>query len=345
MDVRERTLAVLRGEKPDKLPWLGYYGLTPPAGAAERELRNKGLGLILRLRVWREETPNVSVEERSSGEVRERTYVTPVGKLTEKWRTIAKPNLAWRVEYLVNKPEDYEVAEFIIEDTVYIADYEPFIEAERNLGGDGLAYVRIEPSPFQKLMKDMMGVKNLAVGFHRHRRGLKRLIHVIARKQEELYRIVADSPTEVVQIPDNINSIFTSPAFFEQFCLSYYKQRVPILKAKRKIVMCHMDGRLKALKDLIGQAGLDCIEAFTPPPMGDLPLDEAWATWGDERPIWVNFPATVCLLSVEKLREYATELVKKGVAHGHMLLGITEDLPPPLIENTRIITDIVNAYG
>lgn len=345
MDVRERTLAVLRGEKPDKLPWLGYYGLTPSTGEAERELRDRGLGLIFRLRVWREEMPNVTVEERTTGEIRERVYATPVGKLTEKWRTMAKPNLTWRTEYLVKKPEDYEVAHFMIRDTVYVPDYEPFIEAEQNLGGDGLAYVRIEPSPFQKLMKDLMGARNLATGFYRDRKDVERLIHAVATKQEELYRLVADSPTEVVQIPDNINSVFTSPAFFEQFCLPYYRQRAPVLRAKGKIVMCHMDGRLRALKDLISEAGLDCVEAFTPPPMGDLSLDEAWAAWGDDLPIWVNFPASVCLLGAERLRKYARELVRKGVAHGHMLLGITEDLPPPLIENTRIITDIVNAFG
>ncbi|MEM2905197.1 MAG: uroporphyrinogen decarboxylase family protein, partial [Candidatus Bathyarchaeia archaeon] len=144
---------------------------------------------------------------------------------------------------------------------------------------------------------------------------------------------------------ENTNSVFTSPALFERYCLPYYRKRAEMLRARGKLVMAHMDGKLRALKGLVAKTGLTAVEAFTPPPMGDLPLEEAWATWGDDFPIWVNFPGSVCLLGVEKLREYAVELVKKGAAHGRMILSVTEDVPPPLVENLRTITEAVNAYG
>ncbi|MEM2905198.1 MAG: hypothetical protein QW587_05620, partial [Candidatus Bathyarchaeia archaeon] len=204
MDVRERALAVLRGEKPDRLPWLAYSFLMPPVGSAERELRNMGLGLVLRLRVWREEMPNVSMQERMVGGLCERSYLTPVGKVSTRLRTGLRSFAggAWTIEHLVKDVEDYEVVKFMFEDTVYTPDYGSFTEAERNLGGDGLAYVRVEPSPFQKLMKDVMGYRALALGVHLHRRELEALIDAIARKQDELYRIVADSPAEVVLLPE-----------------------------------------------------------------------------------------------------------------------------------------------
>ncbi|MEM3693040.1 MAG: uroporphyrinogen decarboxylase family protein [Candidatus Bathyarchaeia archaeon] len=347
MDVRERTLAVLRGEKPDKLPWLAYSFLMPPVGSAERMLRNMGLGLVLRLRVWREEMPNVIVEERTIGNICERIYITPLGKVSTRLRTGLRSFAGgvWAIEPLVKDLRDYEVVEFMIKDTVYSPDYEAFMEAERNLGGDGLAYVRVEPSPFQKLMKDLMGYRNLALGIYRYRRELEALMEVIARKQDELYHIVAESPAEVVLLPENTNSVFTSPELFERYCLPYYKRRTDMLRAKGKIVMAHMDGKLRVLKDLIAKTGFTAVEAFTPPPMGDLSLEEAWATWGDDFPIWVNFPGSVCLLGLEKLREYAIMLVKQGVAHGRMILSVTEDLPPPLVGNLKTITEVVNAYG
>ena len=40
-----------------------------------------------------------------------------------------------------------------------------------------------------------------------------------------------------------------------------------------------MDGRLARLRQEIGATALDFVEGFTPPPLGDLELEEARAAW------------------------------------------------------------------
>jgi len=56
------------------------------------------------------------------------------------------------------------------------------------------------------------------------------------------------------------------------------------------------------MKDLIPQTGCDVIEAFTPPPMGDLSMAEARTALGDKIVIWVDFPESVFWQGVEETK-------------------------------------------
>jgi hypothetical protein len=66
------------------------------------------------------------------------------------------------------------------------------------------------------------------------------------------------------------------------------------------------------------------IEAFTPPPVGDLSLAEAREAWGPEVVIWVNFPETLFLLGKDKTYEYTVELLKQDEGSGRLVIGMTE---------------------
>ena len=46
MNIRERILRVLAGQKPDKIPLCYSYGLIP-SGSFERRLRNNGMGITV----------------------------------------------------------------------------------------------------------------------------------------------------------------------------------------------------------------------------------------------------------------------------------------------------------
>lgn len=359
MNLKERVMVVIRREKPDKLPWLSYsYFL--PTGFWERKLRNMGLGVVLRVRVWDEETPNVRVEERIVGNILYRKYHTPVGTASTKQRRGmtdfvggARPGESsagsyggvWTIEYMIKDLSDYDIAKFIIEDTIYTPNYQQLIDTAKNLGGDGVVFVRVEPSPFQKLMKELMGYRTLALGLYRHRKEFEKLLSSIGRKQEEIYRIVADSPAELVQIPENINGIVTSPQLFERYCLPFYKKNIRMLHAKDKICLAHMDGKLACLKELIKQTDLDVIEAFTPPPMGDLTIEEAKITWKEKFIIWINFPGSICLQGTTALRDYTIQLLKRLAPGDNFILGVTEDIPPPVDVNLTAITEVINEYG
>jgi hypothetical protein len=102
--------AVLRGEVPDKIPFTIYESKLPQC-AVKRQLRNEGLCIVnRRFSVFRTHSPNVRMETVSYTEngvdyVR-RTYHTPVGDLF----TIDRPAgfTSWHVCKLFKQVEDYK---------------------------------------------------------------------------------------------------------------------------------------------------------------------------------------------------------------------------------------------
>ena len=80
---------------------------------------------------------------------------------------------------------------------------------------------------------------------------------------------------------------------------------------------------LSVFKDLIAQTGIDVIEAFTPPPIGDLSVAEARKAWGEKTIIWVNFPETVFLYGDEATKQYTTDLLRSDPS-GALVIGMTE---------------------
>jgi hypothetical protein len=93
-----------------------------------------------------------------------------------------------------------------------------------------------------------------------------------------------------------------------------------------------MDGKLKALSNHISISKVDIIEAFTPPPTGDLPLDEALELWNDKI-IWINFPSAISTAlgpNQHNVKKFLIELLEKSIPYSNriMIIASTENFLP-----------------
>ncbi|MBO3804068.1 MAG: hypothetical protein JTT11_09430, partial [Candidatus Brockarchaeota archaeon] len=87
------------------------------------------------------------------------------------------------------------------------------------------------------------------------------------------------------------------------------------------------------------------IEAFTPPPMGDLPLREAKDAWKGKA-IWVNFPEEVFLRSAEEIRRFTIGLLEEIAPGDGFIIGITEDINPDHFrKGMETVTRTIYEYG
>jgi len=346
LNIKERALTVYHGEEPDRIPWL-IYDVLCPRGSMDRKLRNRGMGLKVTSRVLREEMPHVRVEAKTSGNIVERTYHTPVGDLSTKER-IDLPEGAggsWTVEHMIKQASDFAAAEFMVEDTVVVPDYEPFLNAERNLGGDGIVMVWAGRSPLQKTQIEFMGYKTFAVALYRCLKELEHFLRVLDKKMDERYRVIAESPAEIINGTDNVNSEIVSPKLYEKFIVPFCKRQAQVLHRHGKILEDHLDGKLAWLKDLIAKTNLDVVEAFTPPPMGDLPLAEARSAWKG-KVISLNFPESVFLEGSAAVRRYAENLLREAAPGDGLLVTITEDIPVKYRwTGLSAVTSVLRKYG
>jgi len=346
LNIKERAMAVYRGEEPDRIPWLIYEPLCP-RGYMARILRNKGLGLKVSAPVWRTETPHVKVETRTVGDIICETFHTPLGEVSMKRKIGLREGAggSWIVEHPIKSLSDFEIVEFIVEDTVYTPDYEPLIKAEENLGGDGIVYVWAGRSPIQEMQVELMGYRMFAVSLYRYPKEFESLYRVLEKRADERYRIISESPVEIVNGTDNINSEIVSPKLYEKYVMPFYEKQANLLHRKGKILEDHMDGKLKRLKNLISETALDVVEAFTPPPMGDLTLAEARAAWKD-KVISLNFPESVFLEGLEAVEKQAIKILREAGRGDNLIITVTEDIPPKYRwAGLSTITDVLEKYG
>jgi hypothetical protein len=349
LNARERIMAALTWGEPDFVPWTSKPTHLP-RGLYERRLRSMGMGLTLEHRVFSTSIPEVTVRTISRGDYVTRVYETPVGEVQERLRVNlpsegGERSERWRVEHFIKEERDYRVIEYIFENMQVKPIFEDFRRAVDDLGGDGIVLTSLGYTPFMDLLINYMGIKKLAYEVHRNRRRLEAILEVMAERKREICRVIADSPAEMVLLGDNIDEVLIGPKLFERYCLPFYQEYSEILHRSGKIVGSHMDGRLKRLKGLIKESGLDFLHGFTPPPVGNLPVREAREAWDRKISLWLNVPETT-FYDLESLGSYVRGLLREAAPGDGFMLGITETVPPALRNRAyMIIMETVLKYG
>ena len=329
--MRQDILEALRGGTPSRVPWTIHHELLP-RGSLERRLREQGLAIVEKgVRPYQEGHERVSLEERSGwqGEVRRvlRTWHTPLGELRGCLR-LGPDGSLWTEEYPLRSPADFHLLEYISEDTEYRENDRAVADAQRALGEDGVVLCRMMRSPLQRLLAEWLGTVGLAYALADAPRPLENLLSRLAAKDLEALRIAARSPAEIVWSAENVTAEVTGPELFRRFLRPYYEQAGAILRPAGKLYGVHLDGRLGALKGEIACCPLDFVEGFTPPPLGDLELEQARAAWPGKA-LWVNVPGTIFLHEEGRVIRELRELLEQGMAAGGFLLTLTEEFPDP----------------
>jgi len=355
MTRRERILAASCGQRADRLPFFHYWRHSQ-VGWAERECRNRGMGMSWCRPCAVQTMHGVEVTEQqvvSSGQtVVRRTYTTPVGTVwTEEkrepgvgqwhgqrsWRDVSP----WQTARLIKEPEDYAVVRHMVEHTEYTADYFPIEQALDWLGEDGVVLAMLPHSPMQTLMIDWVGSEGGRFFYHHadYPDLVEELYEALCKSYEPLYEIATRSPAPIVLCGDNIDGVLVTPRLFESYFMPVYEAQARVLHGSGKLMAVHMDGRLKTLKDLIARTPIDIVEAFHPPPMGDLSLREALSLWADKA-IWLGYPGSVYALGAEATKRHALGLLREAIPGERLVFEMsTENLVSN--ENLLALTSVL----
>ena len=194
-----------------------------------------------------------------------------------------------------------------------------------------------------------MGLQRFAIDSRNNKKQFDDLYETLRKKELELYKLVSDSPADVCIMGENITGIVTNPKLFENYCVPFYQEIARILHKKEKVLGVHFDGKLKCLTKLIGQTDIDVIEAFTPPPVGDLEIDEARKEWKN-KVLWTSFPASLSMnTELNLVKKETLEILRRASPGDHFAIGITEDLGDVksirYAQVLRAITETVHEHG
>lgn len=324
MDFNERLLSVLRGKPADTIPFAPYDNLVP-RGSFERQMRNRGMGLLKRVdEIW-SSCPGLRLEITHQEQYTKMTYHTPAGSVTSCWKGhLGRIDDRGEVqtEWLIKKEQDFPPVFYMVEHTVYHEDYAALDNNARDLGSDGL--VRgTGPWPPYDTIEEYFGLFNWAYAQQDFPDQIDRLFDKIEAQEARRFPLVLESPAEFISFGSL--SGFYSPKQFEQYLLPFYQKYVPQLKNRGKICALHAhNSNLSGFKELLRETGIQVIEAYTPPPVSDLPIHEARQAWGNDITIWVNFPETIFWSGFQNTYQYTLNLLESDPNPDRLVIGFTE---------------------
>ena len=363
MTPRERLLTLLRGERPDQVPWFGDLDYLATALMAER-MKPEDFKRSSAYLEWHRELrvgfylqgyfpfrTIYDLEERAwnEGNRRFRELVTPLGNLRECWEYLPESYAEAPVEHLVKSEEDLPALRYIYEHTSVEPDY-AFADSRREqIGEQGVLLCYLPKSPFMQLVALEAGISAVTFIENSVPDQLEETIGVMKGLFDKAARIAVESPAEVLMIPENLSSEVVGRRFFDRYVRSYQEEWVGEIRKAGKVSFVHMDGTLKGLLGREASTGVDVIEAMTPWPVGDLAVEEWSAVAVNPHTIlWGGIPGSYFTPHVreEEFDRHVRNILDVMRSSPRYVLGVADQVPPDALESrVKRVADLVDRFG
>jgi hypothetical protein len=344
MTIRERIMAVYKHQLPDQIP-VSIYARYLPRGSTERTVRDLGLGILDNIPLttllappWHTHTGFISEVQGADFDIRftwengqkyeTRFYHTPLGTLTQRLRQDPTYGSDWIEKFYLNSREDYKILQYIVEHTILRRNEGTFLAKQEDMGEDGIVLGRVDRCPFQKLLIELAGPERFLVDLYTDPGPALELLAGMEKRMDEVFEVVCESAAGVIWQPDNVSCDLTPPKCFKEYCLPYYQKQGKKVRERGKVYVVHMDGRLRAIKELIALAPIDVIESFSFPEIGgDLSFVEATSAWPG-KVIAPNFPSSLATQDEGAILAFLDKLLSEVGPGRPFMLQISEDIPP-----------------
>jgi len=382
MSTRERILAALERKPVDRIPFvplIDSYTLMDMPGAIQHEvqsntgqdywqgmlpaIRKIGVDIMLRhvyvvkpfsgsphLSGLGQFKELVSTTSRMDGSVLQETLSTPVGTLTGTWGFTDRHGwIPHPLKHMVGSLEELKIFDYALEHLSFQPpdpDFENFLDAEKQIGEDGIATTSFLNTPLMHLIETCWGLENTHFLLYDYPSEVEGILDKLYRAQKRVVERIAESPAKVVIEYENTSSTLLSPRIFRRYCLPYLNEYADTLHSTGKIFLVHMCGKLKAFADDLAGARFDGIADISPQPTGDFGLDEAAACLAG-KVLTGGIDANSFIERDMRLLEHQTvELIDRIKPYPGVLLGSADTAPrgTPL-ENFQLIQHLVKTAG
>jgi hypothetical protein len=334
-----------------------YHKVVPEFRRAPQDDLDRGLGLFyLRESVYRPELVGVEREVKEEGNATTVIYHTPVGSssckilYTDEMRQ-AGISISWISEHIVKEPKDYKVVGYIFKNIKIQSEYQNYLKFQESVGDKGFAtaFGNNASSPMQHIMRDFFDATQFYLEMYDHPKEMRQLCEDMEPYFDQIARVLADSPAEVILFGANYDEMITYPPFFKGYILPYLQRFAELFHAKGKLLLCHCDGENQGLIDLIAESGMDIAEAICPHPMTKMKIGEIKKALKGKVTVFGGVPSVVLLeqsMCDEEFEKYMKSLFQEIIPGDRFILGVADTTPPDAkFERLFRITKMVQQLG
>ena len=356
MTSRDRLLAALHGDLPDRLPWAPEFNMVfgkrvleeipgeeyAPADAYIEVCRRMRAECFMRVDAVEVTHPNVQVVEARNGDDITRTFTTPLGNLTLRARMIADIGVEMEYQHMVCTPDDVRAYKFIYEDAVYQPRGDYVKSRIAAMGDAGLISIFGPPTPLLDLIMFQIRLPNIYFLMEDHPEEIRDLLETMHHRNCEYYELAASAPGEVVRSFEDTSTTLISPELYRRWCLRQLQDYRDICHSHGKLFVPHMCGLLKGVLPELAETGLDGIEALTPPPLGDCPIGLAREKLGPDITLIGGLDPTQFVgATPDKTRAMLLDFLSQLSDCRHTILGHEEIHIKADFESVRVIPDVL----
>ncbi len=210
-----------------------------------------------------------------------RTFHTSAGDLTERQRHVHDQSTLVQEKFTVSDTaRELDAYEQLVASRRWKFIAERYQRQQRQVGQHGLVVAGELFSPLKMLHFDL-GPEETTFLLLDHPDRVAELLAQHEQAQLDLVRQMAESGVPVMMAMDNLDTLFHTPRYVEQYSASFYEQASRICHEWGSLFFIHACGRQRANLKQIAALGVDGLEGVASPPLGDVELDEAFALTGD----------------------------------------------------------------
>lgn len=368
MNERERVLAVLNGDAPDRTPWYGDLSWWHAARLREGRLpdaipagtegylamhRQAGVGIYLYPPfLWHEEyDETVAVSSERQGDLLVSTMRTPVGTVRNAQKDLPDSATSAFVEHYIKEPDDLRVFVYAAEHRKIRPNYDAFAACDAHWAEWGMAcaLAPVCTSALQSMMTRWAGMQTtLELLYSDHQAEVERALEAVQASDDAIFEIIASGPAKLVVFPENLSGELTGRRLIGRYELPYWRRRIEQLHAADIVVGIHNDGTLRGSLASLIDAGFDVVEAATPAPVGDMTLEEIREAAEGRIIVWGGLPGALFspLYSDEQFDDFVRNALRTFPPGSGFVLGVADQVPPDA-DFARIcrVRELVEAYG
>lgn len=367
MTHHERMMLVIAGKKPDRIPWAprleiwyeAHYnqGTLPERfqGYSLREIyRQMDLGIRAEKNLFETKIKEVTIREEQDGNLFRRTYIAPIGEVTESFNRDPQAKLKGlsdevQIEHLIKGINDYRVVQYMMEHTSYHPTYKEYLDYEQEIGEDGVLLGYTYYDPMFAILFYYIGFNTAYYELADHHEAVENLYYLLKNKLKEMQEeVVFNSPAKIV-FHGSHYSMMTPPPIFNRYMVPYFKEFNSKLHLTGKIHAVHADADSKLLLQSFLDAGIDLVDCYCTAPMVSVSMEETLEAWEDKIIIWGGIPSILLCpntTSYEDFISYMENLFKLLRRKSHrVILGVADNVMPEA-DITRIekISEMVSKF-
>ncbi len=375
MTSRERITAVLKGEIPDRVPWVPLIGryyvksldamgyeiesFAPKSKAMHPALqKDLNLAEIETIRLANADilyrhviaynllSDTCTYFEKEEENSLLRGWETPLGQLWE--RVEQHHGTEYISSYMVKTLDDLKKYQYLVESMHPQAAYDDLIAFDSYIADDGLPTLTGPVTPIQQLFQFTMGVENTTYALFDYEDEMQDYFTAQQNLNKEIYTILAKAPAMVVITYEDTSTTVISPQWYEEYESPHLNEYADILSAKGKIPIAHMCGKISLLTELLAKDRYAAIDSVCPPTTGDIEPKDALIQTG-KIIIGGLEPSSLQRMTSEQTYEYTMEKleqVKASNAFNRFMLSSGDSVAANTpLENLRAVSNAVMDFS